>query len=168
MGYWNTRGLRGSVLEQLIEKTNEKYKKKGAALAIKIPTPITPVAIDKTQSLITKAYFTKKSSVDYIGLYKGTPFCFDAKETELEYLPVGNIKPHQVEFMGDFTQNGGIAFFIVNYSPKNEFYYLPFEEIDLQSRKIYYRNLNYLVKSKNGFLIDYIEIMDKILNGMIN
>jgi recombination protein U len=164
MGYWNTRGLRGSVLEKLIETTNEKYKKKGAALAIKIPTPITPVAIDKSRRLITKAYFTKKSSVDYIGVYEGTPFCFDAKETELEYLPIGNIKPHQIEFMRNFTQNGGVAFFIVDYSPRNEYYFLPFNEMDFSSSKVYYQNLNYLVRSKNGFLIDYIEILDRILN----
>ena len=33
-------GLRGSVLETMINQTNEKYEEKGLALVQKIPTPI--------------------------------------------------------------------------------------------------------------------------------
>ena len=42
MATWNSRGLRGSVLEELINYANQKYKDKGLALIQKIPTPITP------------------------------------------------------------------------------------------------------------------------------
>lgn len=41
MGTWNSRGLRGSALEELINRTNEQYREKGLALIQKIPTPIT-------------------------------------------------------------------------------------------------------------------------------
>ena len=47
MGTWKTRGLRGSTLEELINRTNEKYLEGGLALIQKIPTPITPIKIDK-------------------------------------------------------------------------------------------------------------------------
>ena len=47
MGTWNSRGLRGSTLEDLLNRTNEHYEEKGLALIQKIPTPITPVQIDK-------------------------------------------------------------------------------------------------------------------------
>ena len=43
MATWNSRGLRGSTLEELINRTNEQYREKGLALIQKIPTPITPV-----------------------------------------------------------------------------------------------------------------------------
>ncbi len=43
MGTWNSRGLRGSTLEDLINHTNESYREKGLALIQKIPTPITPI-----------------------------------------------------------------------------------------------------------------------------
>lgn len=43
MGTWNSRGLRGSALEDFINHTNERYLEKGLALIQKIPTPITPV-----------------------------------------------------------------------------------------------------------------------------
>ena len=48
MATWNSRGLRGSTLEELINRTNEQYREKGLALIQKIPTPITPVKMDKT------------------------------------------------------------------------------------------------------------------------
>lgn len=41
MGTWNSRGLRGSTLEDMINRTNERYLEKGLALIQKIPTPIT-------------------------------------------------------------------------------------------------------------------------------
>ena len=59
MATWNSRGLRGSTLEELINYTNEYYKEKGLALVQKIPTPITPIKIDKESSQITLAYFEK-------------------------------------------------------------------------------------------------------------
>ena len=40
MGTWNSRGLRGSALEELINRTNEQYREKRLALIQKIPTPI--------------------------------------------------------------------------------------------------------------------------------
>ena len=67
MGTWNSRGLRGSTLEDMINHTNDLYREKKLALIQKIPTPITPVSIDKTSRHITLAYFDQKSTVDYIG-----------------------------------------------------------------------------------------------------
>ena len=76
-----TSGLRGSLLEDLINYTNQVYKKKEIAVIEKIPTPIKPVELDKKKHNISRAYFEKKSSVDYIGVAQGIPICFDAKET---------------------------------------------------------------------------------------
>ena len=66
MGTWKTRGLRGSALEEYINYSNEKYRESGLALIQKIPTPITPIEIDKSTRHITLAYFEKKSTNDYI------------------------------------------------------------------------------------------------------
>ena len=79
MGTWNTRGLRGSTLEDLINHTNDGYREKGLALIQKIPTPITPVSIEKESRHITMAYFDQKSTVDYIGAVQGVPVCLDRK-----------------------------------------------------------------------------------------
>ena len=67
MPTWKSRGLRGSALEDMINRTNEKYAEAGLALIQKIPTPITPIRMDKESRHITLAYFDQKSTVDYIG-----------------------------------------------------------------------------------------------------
>ena len=70
MATWNSRGLRGSTLEDMINKTNEKYRENGLALIQKIPTPITPIKMEPETRHITLAYFEQKSTVDYIALYR--------------------------------------------------------------------------------------------------
>ena len=60
MATWNSRGLRGSTLEELVNRTNEQYREKGLALIQKIPTPITPVKMDKNTRHITLAYLNRK------------------------------------------------------------------------------------------------------------
>ena len=62
MPTWNSRGLRGASLEELINVTNEKYREKKLALVQKIPTPIKPIKIDKETRHITLAYFDQKRS----------------------------------------------------------------------------------------------------------
>ncbi|RKJ31443.1 Holliday junction resolvase RecU, partial [bacterium 1XD42-8] len=84
MATWSSRGLRGSGFEEQINRTNEKYREKGLALIQKVPTPITPIRIDKENRHITLAYFEQKSTVDYIGAVQGIPVCFDAKECSLD------------------------------------------------------------------------------------
>ncbi len=79
MPTWKSRGLRGSQLEEEINRTNDQYMERKLALIQKIPTPITPIQMDKGTSQITLAYFDQKSTVDYIGAVQGIPVCFDAK-----------------------------------------------------------------------------------------
>ena len=129
MGYWTSRGLRGSVLEELINLANEQYEKTGIALVQKIPTPIKPVEFDSKNHTITLGYFEKKSTVDYIGLMQGIPFCFDAKETARHDLPFDNLHAHQVRFMQDFDRQGGLSFLLVHYTEDDAYYLLPLETL---------------------------------------
>ena len=173
MATWNSRGLRGSTLEELINRTNEKYLENGFALIQKIPTPITPIKIDKEKRHITLAYFEQKSTVDYIGVVQGIPICFDAKECATDTFALQNIHEHQVEFMENFEKQGGIAFFLIYYTGKNIFYYLPFEMLKFfwerakeGGRKSFrYEELNpdYILPTKRGALVPYLDILKKDL-----
>lgn len=167
MATWNSRGLRGSTLEDLVNRTNEQYREKGLALIQKIPTPITPVRMDKEHHQITLAYFDQRSTVDYIGAVQGIPVCFDAKECSAETFPLANIHPHQVEFMRDFERQNGVAFFLIFFSHLDLFYYLPFRDLmvfwkrrEEGGRKSFRReelNPDFYLPKKNGFLIPYLE-----------
>ena len=67
MATWNSRGLRGSTLEELINFTIEKYEESNIALIQKIPTPIKPININHDTRQITLAYFYKKFPVFFMG-----------------------------------------------------------------------------------------------------
>lgn len=129
MATWNSRGLRGSTLEDLINRTIGHYREKSLALIQKVPTPITPINIDKSTRHITLAYFDKKSTVDYIGVVQGVPVCFDAKECATDTFPLQNIHEHQVDFMGEFEKQDGISFLIIFFSHRNLYYYMRYEEM---------------------------------------
>ena len=129
MGTWNSRGLRGSTLEELVNRANEQYREMHLALIQKVPTPITPMKIDKTTRHITLAYFDQKSTVDYIGAVQGYPVCFDAKECHTDNFPLQNIHEHQVLFMEEFEKQGGIAFILIMFTHRNEYYYLPYKDM---------------------------------------
>ena len=171
MATWNSRGLRGSTLEDLVNRTNERYQENGLALIQKIPTPITPIKIDKDERHITLAYFDQKSTVDYIGVVQGLPVCFDAKECAADTF--ANIHEHQVSFMEAFEKQGGIAFFLIFFSHRNEFYYLPYAHLryfwdrarEGGRRSFRHDELNpeYFLPRKQGILVPYLDMLQKDL-----
>lgn len=172
MGFWNTRGLRGSALEDLINFTNDYYRQRGLALFQKIPTPITPVRVDNQNRTITLAYFEQQSTVDYMGVVQGIPVCFDAKETSLKSLPIQNIHPHQIQFMEDFQKQRGISFLLVHFSAIDKFYFLPFETLQkywTESQKGGRKSIpldafeqQYCIVQKSGIL-QYLEAINTYL-----
>lgn len=173
MPTWNSRGLRGSTLEDLVNRTNDKYLQNNLALIQKVPTPITPINIDKDTRHITLAYFEQKSTVDYIGVVQGVPVCFDAKECHTDTFPLANIHEHQVEFMRNFEKQDGVAFILISFTHRNEFYYLRFEELlKFWERKLEggrksfkYEELeeDFFLKETHGVFIPYLDALQKDL-----
>ena len=161
MPTWNSRGLRGSTLEDMLNRTNEKYAENHLALIQKIPTPITPINIDK------------KSTVDYIGAVQGIPVCFDAKECNNDTFPLANIHEHQVTFMRQFEEQDGIAFILISFTHRDEFYYLRFADLmqfwnrakegGRKSFRYDELNPNYFLPNVSGVLVPYLNMLQKDL-----
>ena len=140
MATWNSRGLRGSTLEELINRTNEQYREKGLALIQKIPTPITPVKMDKTSRHITLAYFEQKSTVDYMEKFErqgGIAFflIYFSADNVFYYLTLRKLK----EFWKRMEDGGRKSF--------------RREELDEE----------FYLSGKNGFLVPYLEGIQKDL-----
>lgn len=169
MATWNSRGLRGSALEELINRTNEKYRESGLALIQKVPTPITPIKIDKENRHITLAYFDQKSTVDYMGAVQGIPVCFDAKECATDTFSLQNIHAHQIQFMEDFEKQQGIAFFLIHYTQKNWMYYMPFRHMKVfwdraenggrKSFRFEEIDLQFTIVPKQGLFVPYLDAL---------
>ena len=175
MATWNSRGLRGSTLEDLINRTNERYEEWNLALIQKIPTPITPVQIDKEHRHITLAYFDKISTVDYIGAVQGIPVCFDAKECSVDTFPLQNVHEHQIRFMEKFERQGGISFLLIYYSARNILYYMRYAEIrrfwdraqegGRKSFRMEELSEAYFLSLKNNCFVPYLDYIQKDLDG---
>lgn len=173
MATWKSRGLRGSALEDMVNRSNEKYQEWGLALIQKIPTPITPISIDKESRHITLAYFDQKSTVDYIGAVQGIPVCFDAKECAKDTFALQNIHEHQVNFMENFEKQGGISFILIYYSQKDLFYYLNLSQLlkfwkrsregGRKSFRFEELDMAFILPKKHGVLIPYLDMIQKDL-----
>ena len=107
MATWNSRGLRGSTLEDLVNRTNEQYAEKNLALIQKIPTPITPVRMDKENRHITLAYFEQRSTVDYIGAVQGSHAVRRAQK----------LSARRIEFHLLFTEKKWISCSLSRWNP---------------------------------------------------
>ena len=174
MATWNSRGLRGSTLEELVNRSNERYRELGLALIQKIPTPITPIKMDKAHHQITLAYFDQRSTVDYIGAVQGFPVCFDAKECHSDLFPLQNIHDHQINFMQTFEKQQGMAFFLLYFTQRDEFYYLRLEEVmrywkrgQEGGRKSFrYEELDpdFFFHAKPGIFVPYLDPLQKDLS----
>ncbi len=178
MATWNSRGLRGSTLEEMINRTIDKYKEKGLALIQKVPTPITPINIEPSTRHITLAYFDQKSTVDYIGVVQGIPVCFDAKECAVDTFALQNIHPHQFDFMERFEEQRGIAFLIIYYSHKDLLYYLPFsdlkkfwlrkEEGGRKSFRFEELDEKWIIDAKSGVLVPFLDSLKIDLESRVD
>ena len=168
-----SRGLRGSVLEEMINMTNTVYRDNNLAFIQKIPTPITPITIDKESRHITLAYFDRKSTVDYIGTVQGIPVCFDAKECRTDTFSLQNIHEHQVEFMRQYEEQGGISFLLIYFTSRHVCYYMSFQEMmkywnrakegGVKHFKYEELDIGFFVPLKQGMILHYLECLQKVL-----
>lgn len=162
---------RGMPLESLINDANNYYNTNNIALIYKKPTPITigNVNYDKNKKILTKGYFNTKSTLDYVGIYKGKYIDFDAKSTTSKTsFPLSNIQTHQLKHIENVLSHGGISFLIIEMN--NNVYLL--KGIDLLSfihnnkrKSIPYdfiKEFGYEIKLKYNPVLDYIKIVDKI------
>ena len=160
------------TLEDDINKTNEYYDSRNIALVYKKPTPIQVVNVEYPKNRIREAYFHEPSTLDYTGIYKGKYLEFDAKETQSKTsFPLSNIHVHQMKHMEKVVHFGGIAFLIVRFSSLNLTYLILGEDV-IQFEQVYkrksipidfFKKYGYFIELKYSPRLDYIKIVDRII-----
>lgn len=103
---------RGKVLEELVALANDQYLARGIAKVRKLPTPYRIVRRGKAMQAIP----AEKSGLDYIGVVAGLAITFDCKETAGVSLPLANLHQHQIDEATEWESNGGVAFWLVDYT----------------------------------------------------
>lgn len=161
------------TLENDINQTNEYYLHHNIALVYKKPTPIRVVHVEYPKNKIREAYFNEPSTLDYNGVYRGKYLEFDAKETQSKTsFPLSNIHKHQMEHIRKVLQYDGIAYLIVRFTTIDKTYLLKGEELitfteqyDRKSIPLeYFEKYGYIIDLKYAPRLDYIKIIDKILD----
>ena len=163
---------RGMDLENDINLSNEYYCNKHIALITKRPTPINIVKVDYTKGArITDAYFEKQSTTDYNGVYKGRYIDFEAKNTKSKTsFPLSNIEKHQIEHLKMVLEQGGIAFFVIQFQSLNQVflldakYVIEFYEHGERKSIPYAIFKEKAIEIKQGFAprLEYIDAVEKL------
>lgn len=169
-------GNRGMDLENEINETNNYYRNIDKAIIYKKPVPIKISEVDYNSKgkIIKKAYFESPSTTDYNGIYQGRYIDFEAKETtHTKSFPLSNIHKHQIEHIKNVVRHKGICFIIVRFTKLNETYLLMGEKLDKFLKennrasipKEYFTKYGYKIIDKYSPRVDYLEIIDKLING---
>ena len=162
-------GNRGMTLEYDINLTNEYYKEKKIALIYKKPIPIKVLKINTTKTKILDAFYEKKSTLDYSGIYREKYIEFDAKETNSRTsFPLSNIHIHQIEHIKNIIYFKGITFLIIRFNYHNKTFLLPGESlinyINTSNKKSipysYVTNNCHEIAIKYAPRLDYLKIID--------
>ena len=83
---WNVKGLRGSVLEELINYTNEKYRQQKLALVQKIPTSIKPVRLIRQNAILRLLILIRRVLLIILGLCREFLFVLMQKNVQKTYF----------------------------------------------------------------------------------
>ncbi|MCM1259785.1 MAG: Holliday junction resolvase RecU [Prevotella sp.] len=167
----------GANFENQINDSCAYYLQKGIASIYKKPTPIQIVKVDypsRNKARIVEAYYKTPSTTDYNGIYKGYYIDFEAKCCHSTSFSFGHIYEHQIYHLDTIDQMGGIAFLIIEFPLKNEFYILPsalLKEKYLLSLQGGRKSISYEEFKKVGYLIkkgfqptiDFLQVVDILI-----
>ncbi|MFX3616247.1 MAG: Holliday junction resolvase RecU [Sporolactobacillus sp.] len=151
---------RGMQLEQEIKASNLSYQQKGIAVIQKVATPL-----KKTKD---SAFYSEKSTVDFLGCLNGRGIAFDAKETvNRTNFPLSNVHEHQINFLEKYRNCGGRAFLLVRFVKHQETFILSSVQLAQWWKEAAYggrKSIPYewfcenceTVQSRNGIVVDYL------------
>jgi recombination protein U len=102
----NNYSNRGKYLEDILKLTHDHYHRAGIA-------EIQKIHVKRVQNINGKLIYPKKSTVDFVGCWKGKFIAFDAKQTSRNSIHVSNFKPDQISYLENINKLGGIGFFLI-------------------------------------------------------
>lgn len=177
MPYTVYSGKRGMAFENLLEYTNNVYANKGKAIITKRATPMKIISKTRMPGQHI-CVFDKKSTVDYDGVYRGHSIQFEAKSTQEKRFPLDMITKDQVTFLNKAEKQGAICFVLIELRTLKSIYLVTNrmlqkyirdaknggrKSIPLDDLEVY----AWLVESNNGFPLDYLSIVDRLLESEV-
>lgn len=144
----------GMNLEKDVEISSKYFMVNNLAIFYKKPTPIHVFKVSKENShMITEAYYDKKSTTDYNGLYREKYIDFECKETKTKTLPIDRLSKHQVEHLYKVKRLGGIAFFLIRFNTLDETYIFDIDHIIDFLKENTKQSFSYKEICEKGYLV---------------
>lgn len=157
-------------LESLINRTLKIYADNDIGIFHKKNVPVVFSGIKANESgkpEIERGWIATKSTTDYYGIYNGTFIAFEAKSTNLQSLPLSNIKDHQLTYINRINAHGGLGFFIICFATQDEYYLLHPDAIQNMTRKSLSLNECRLKAHRIELvypgILDFAPILDKLI-----
>lgn len=129
---------RGRTLEDLIELSNERYRRAGQGVIHRVPAAWLPIRDGRGR--IVSAKIEKKAAVDFIGHIltvhrRPLPVVFDAKEVSKgKRWSLVRLEEHQYQYLADSARTGAIAFVLIAFWEYDKFFVLPFAALEEKVR----------------------------------
>ena len=165
-------GKRGQAFENTLDYTNQIYSRQARCLIHKRPTPVKVLKSKGTRVL--SGFFESKSTVDYDGIYKGRAIVYEAKSTAEKRFNLKLLHDHQIEYLQAAEKQGAISFLIVEMRAISSVLIIPNgmlqkylkdaksggrKSIPMDDLEVY----GYPVKSQNGVPLDYLSVVDQLV-----
>lgn len=160
---------RGMLLEKLINKTILFYNKNNIGLFHKkvIPIRFKKIESNNNKLLIKDGIIVDKSTTDYYGVYNGIFIAFEAKSTDLKFLPMNNIKKHQHKYLKKIEELGGISFYIIGFKEENKYFLVLPKVIEnnngTQIKIQYLEKTGYSIELEYPGILDFLAIIQKLI-----
>lgn len=160
---------RGEAFETVIIRSNMIYDSRGWAQVEKSHPEI---KISKEIGNRIVGFKKSKGFVDFFGVCHGRTLAFEAKNTTSRTsFPLRNIKPHQVEILRKWKDQGAISFFLINFEKRYEVYLISIEQVLKwwnDSLKGGRKSIPYewfkmncpLVRRERGVFLDYLKCLN--------
>ena len=147
---------RGMKFEKLIQNKCDELKEQGVALINKVPTEIKMI---RNGARIVNAFAVEQSKfVDFCGILKEKPFALEAKETKNKTsFPFSNIKDTQIEFFKQWTELGGLGYYIIRFEENKKVFLVASNNLHNCINTIDRKSVpyDYCIESEDFIEIDY-------------
>ncbi|WP_161565538.1 Holliday junction resolvase RecU [Mycoplasma sp. ATU-Cv-703] len=139
MWVWKKRLNSGLWWELIINQTIRLYQDQKVALIHKLAleTKIFKTERAKPFKRVTNALIFARSRADYYGLFQGRFIAFEAKSTIKNSWAVNQIKPHQLKYLLEVEQLGGISFCLVAFLTQTRFFVVPMTFLRQNRQSVY-------------------------------
>lgn len=119
-----SKANRGKAAQSFVAEVVEWYNNKGWAAIQEIAVPTTIVD--------NRAFFSRKSTVDFVGLAYNRHVDFDVKSTkECTRFPLANVEFHQYQWLEKTWEQGSESFLLIFFEKISEWYVVTFPMLQL-------------------------------------